>query len=447
MKTTKWFILILIVALVASISAACGNTNETSKETSKETSNHSENSTDSKKVALRFGTNFVSGGHQLRPMIDRLFSEYLEEHPNVSINIEEAPGYDLQTKIQLDATSNNLPDVFSYWVPDPAYGLDQMIEAGLLADLTEFTSEPSLKELFGDDAWGTASIDGKVYGVPLVEYYMFILANKEIFEKAGAKIPETWEELLDAEEKLKAAGYIPWGSSVQSDHGQRLFNYVFSRILTSERALNMLAGNEPMNVPEAYDAAEKLKELVVGNIPKDANAIDHVAMYERYINTEQAALLIDVIFRIESIAPELREKMVPIEFPLIPGGAETEKRVEKDLTQLLYVSAKSWDDPEKRPYIESFIKKLTSRDAAKAYAEEAKYPIPHQGVDIDPDKVGELAYKTLQMAQAVRGNKWLPTVMQPEKRERWLPMLEEFLVGGSTPEEFVNQMHNLFYEG
>jgi len=438
MKTTRWFILILIVALVASISAACGNTNET---TSK-----SESSTKTNEVKLRFGTNFANGT-PMRPIIDRLFSEYLEEHPNVSINIEEAPGYDFQTKIQLDASSNNLPDVFSYWRTDPAYGLDQMIEAGLIADLTEFTSEPSIQEIFDDGAWQTASLDGKVYGVPLIGYYIYIVANKEIFEKAGVEIPETWEELLDAQEKIKAAGYIPWGSSVKSDHGQRLFNYVFTRVLTKERALNMFAGNEPLNVPEAYDAAEKLKELVVGNIPKDANAIDHNAMVERYINTEEAALVIDLNARIESIAPEIREKMVPIEFPLIPGGAESEKSVEKDLTQLVYVNANSWDDPEKRPYIEELIKKLTNRDAGKAYAEEGKNPIPHLGVDIDPDKVGELAYKTLQMAQATHGSKGLFNSMQPEKRERWLPMLEYFLMGGSTPEEFINQMHDLFYEG
>ncbi|WP_134701011.1 ABC transporter substrate-binding protein [Ammoniphilus sp. YIM 78166] len=450
-KIRKWLSSMLVVSMLGLVSMGCGGSTQTQGTTP---STSGEQTTENKKeepkkegkpVELRFATNQTE--QTALPVISAVFDQYMKENPHVKIKVEQAPNYDLQTKIQLDATSGRLPDFFQYWRPDPAYGLDKMIAAGLIADLTEFANQPDIKGLFDETAWNTATVDGKVRGIPLLMFYIHILANKEVFESAGVKIPETWDEMLTAMDQLKGKGIIPWGATIKGDHGVRLFDYVFSAHLTNDRALNMFAGKEPIDIPEVVAAAKDLQKLVVGNIPEDSIAIEYDALYAKYINTGKAALVIDGSFRTSSIDKAMEDKFQVIHFPIIPGGAQTETRIEKDLTTLFYSSAKAWDDPDKRPHVEELLKRLVSRESAKKYAEDQKQPIPTLGVEIDGSKLGPIASEAQALALSVKGNVWIPKVMQPEKRKKWEPMLAEFLNGKYTPEEFVKKMHDIFYEG
>ena len=36
--------------------------------------------------------------------------------------------------------------------------------------------------------------DGKLYSVPMFSWYMTLFCNKALFEKAGAKLPNTYDE-------------------------------------------------------------------------------------------------------------------------------------------------------------------------------------------------------------------------------------------------------------
>ena len=134
--------------------------------------------------------------------------KFLEDYPNITIDIEETPGNDHQTKIKLDASSDRLPDIFNYWRMDPVFGLDQIVDAGKIADLTEWTkTDPFFKELDDEAAWRTASRKGKVYGLPLTMFFVQFLANKDVLERGGVpQAPNTWDELVAAMKTLKAKG-------------------------------------------------------------------------------------------------------------------------------------------------------------------------------------------------------------------------------------------------
>lgn len=103
--------------------------------------------------------------------------------------------------------------------------------------------------------------DGKYAYFPYAPQGFMIFCNKGIFEACGIdKYPETWEELMAACEKIKAAGYIP----VSSDN-----NYISSWV---GYYLSRLMGNE---------AVEKLSEDPTAwsdpRVLKAAKAIEYMA--------------------------------------------------------------------------------------------------------------------------------------------------------------------------
>ena len=397
------------------------------------------------KVSLRLATNAV-GVAPMAKVLPQLIKKFEADYPNVSVAYEGTPGNDHQTKIKLDASSNRLPDLFSYWRMDPSFGLDQIVDAGRIADLTEWTrNDPAFKGMFDDSSWATATRNGAVRGVPFQMFYVYFGANPTVFKRAGVDVPKNWQELLAATTALKAAGEIPWGISIGRDsQGGRIYNLVVNRLIGNERALRMHSGQEPINVPEMVEAARLVAELVVGKTPADAIAIDNNAAYAKYVNDNRGAMWVDGSFALGQLSDPIRNSLVPLDFPLIPGGVEKEFRTERDLTSLWYVNARSYQDDVKRPYIQELIRRLTSRDAAKLYAEQAKSPVPNIGVDIDPEAVGPAAVVTQQKALSAPANKWIPTVMTPDARAKFEPVLSEFLAGRHTPEDFVKRLGVIF---
>ena len=398
-----------------------------------------------KRLTLRFATNYVGVHPMTRPVRERL-AAFQADYPNVTITVEETPGNDHQTKIKLDASSDRLPDVFNYWRLDPGFGLDQIARAGKLADLTNWTrNDPFFTGLFDTYSWQTASLDGKVYGVPLSMFYVEFLANKQVFDRAGVAVPTDWPGLLAAVKALKQKGELPWAISIGNDSpGGRVYNYVVNRSVGNARALRMHSGAEPIDVPDMVAAATRLHELVVGNIPIDAISIQNDSVYAKYVNTNRGGLILDGSWITLSIKPAVQEHLVVLDFPLIPGGAQTERNIERDLTSLWYLSARSLADDDKRPYLYELVRRLSSRQAAKLYVEEASQLVPTLDLQVDMSKVNRIAIEAQALALRAPPNKWIPSVMTPVRRAKFEPLLGEFLAGKYEPAAFVQRLGVIF---
>jgi len=209
------------------------------------------------------------------------------DYPNITINIEATPGNDHQTKTKLDASADRMPDLFNCWRLDPGFGLDQIARAGRLADLTSWTkSDPYFQGRYDESSWRTATMDGKVYGIPVIVFYVRFLANKAVFDRAGVKLPNDWESLNAAVKALKPKGEIPWAISIGNDsQGGRIYNYVVNRM--------------------------------VGNAPDDALPIKNEVVYAKYVNADRGGLILDGSWITPQIKEEIRKDLVVLEFPLI----------------------------------------------------------------------------------------------------------------------------------
>lgn len=128
---------------------------------------------------------------------------FMQEHPEIKIELWHQPWDDYFTKIQAlwaSGDSQTIPDIAFLW-PTPKYAAE-----GVLENLDPFI-EKSGYDL--NDYWPglleSAKFDGHVYGFPRDIEVNILYYNKKIFDEAGVQYPDenwTWDDLLAAAEKL-----------------------------------------------------------------------------------------------------------------------------------------------------------------------------------------------------------------------------------------------------
>ena len=85
------------------------------------------------------------------------------------------------------------------------------VDADILADVSDYPGLADVKQSYLDilENLEITPKDG-TYGVPYVANAAGILYNKDMFEEHGWEIPESWGELIDLCEEIKAEGILPF---------------------------------------------------------------------------------------------------------------------------------------------------------------------------------------------------------------------------------------------
>lgn len=128
-----------------------------------------------------------------------------EKWPNVTLEVTKLPDDNYYTSLKTKLASGECPDII---LTQPMYAGSNscyaLADAGYLAPLNDMDwadNMSGLEAVTYDDNIVTCTAGVSILGT----YY-----NKDMFEECGiTEVPSTWDEFLDACEKLKAAGHQP----------------------------------------------------------------------------------------------------------------------------------------------------------------------------------------------------------------------------------------------
>lgn len=136
------------------------------------------------------------------PYFEGVVEAFEKEHPGATVNWIDQPADGYEDKILQQAESGELPDVINL-PPEYAYSL---AEAGQLLDLGGSSDEIGDYVDGGVAAYTYDGIDGS-FGFPWYLGTELNYWNKALLAEGGVdETPQTFEETLDAAEKLAAAG-------------------------------------------------------------------------------------------------------------------------------------------------------------------------------------------------------------------------------------------------
>jgi len=134
------------------------------------------------------------------PPFQKIAADYMAKHPDVHIELQNAPWSGYFTKLDAELAAGGGPDVF-FITNVPSYAARNTLEdLGPWIAKTNFPIDQYVK-----DSLRIHSLNGKLYSIPRDTATNVLYYNKDDFDKAGIKYPDgtwKWSDLQDAAKKL-----------------------------------------------------------------------------------------------------------------------------------------------------------------------------------------------------------------------------------------------------
>ncbi len=191
--------------------AACGQKTESvaeSTEIAEESVGKEDTVSDSEPVEISYAT-FMVGTHASAQAEAEVIAEFNRIYDGkIKVVVEELPSDDaFVDKMKTLASSNSLPDVLI-----GKNGIRELaIKNGQAVNLKPFLDEDAgWMNYVGEGAMNyNMEEDGSVYSISNQRQIYGYFYNKEMFDAVGITPAKTWDEWMDNNAKLKAAGYTP----------------------------------------------------------------------------------------------------------------------------------------------------------------------------------------------------------------------------------------------
>lgn len=244
----------------------CGGKDDTTAETSNtsKTESTSETATakdgDAEQITLNVWHQWSNDTNELKRKYDEAVEAYMAENPGVIINSETLDTEAYKTKISAEfAGEAKGIDVFYYWGAGTA---KKFVDAGKLLPIDEYITD-EVKSKVAEGSTAAFEFDGQLYSLPSFSWYMTLFCNQELFDQAGATIPTTYDEFLDAVEKLSALdGVTPLASGAKDGWNAAFIYQALAMREVGADGVNQMLNGEVEFGDEAYrEAAQKVVDL------------------------------------------------------------------------------------------------------------------------------------------------------------------------------------------
>ena len=293
MKRKKVTALLMAAAMILG-TTACGNsqsgredkTEEDNTPDKKESSQENSAEGDAAEITLLMTNDWVDESTELGAEFTKTIRQYEEEHPGTKITVQGASQQDIKESFQTAALAGGGADVVI--MDNSGHAID-LAAMGLLYPLSELSTAEDLVSQYQEGPLNSGKFQGEYYSVPWYMDCCGLYYNKERLDELGLSVPTNWEELSDALEKVKEAGY---GGIITYQSAYAFYSFFYQNecpvIDTSGETPSVVIDNEQGKEAWNYICDVIEKGGLVESF-KEATTWDKV--YESFANGEATFLL------------------------------------------------------------------------------------------------------------------------------------------------------------
>lgn len=224
-----FFAMLMSLSLILSACGGGNAKNEASESADASVPAASASGSDNKDIS---GEITVGGWEYIQKSLESALPEFNKEYPNIKVNFKIAPPADHYKKLTIDLSSGQgAADVVAIEIQN----LAQYMELGALEDMTSLI-EP-YKANFNSYKVESATLDGKVYAMPIDSGPVGVYYRRDVFEKAGlpsdpesvAKQLATWDKYLETAQIIKDKAGVPMLPLAGSQNDGRFFQILMQQ--------------------------------------------------------------------------------------------------------------------------------------------------------------------------------------------------------------------------
>jgi len=324
--------------------------------------------------------------------------------------------------------------------------------ANQVEDLTSWLSEnAAFKNQFIPAVWKAATIDGKIYAVPIQNTQPIVMYyNKTLFDKAGVQPPATWDDVMNLVDVFNKQGVAPFSLGGQSKWTSMMWlEYLFDRIGGPE-VFDAIYANKPdsWSDPAVIASGQKVQELVKANgfikgfssITADSNA-DWALLY-----TGKAAMMLHggwAYGGMKAVQPKFVASGLGWgNFPTVPGGKGNPKNTVGNPANYFSISSKATD--EEKTVAKAYFTDGQNTDAElDAFVKSGQVPIVKAA---EPKLASSPDAPFLQFVfnltkQAPNFQQSWDQALSPTQATELLNNIDQLFLLKITPEQFATAMN------
>ncbi|SVC44550.1 uncharacterized protein METZ01_LOCUS297404, partial [marine metagenome] len=145
---------------------------------------------------------------------------------------------------------------------------EELIEAGLLLDLTDVAEAEGWKDIvFPSKLLDACTLDGRIYCAPVnIHSAQWLWLSHDAYATAGVAVPTNWDEFVAAGPALRSNGIVPLAMGQQAWQTGLAFGVIAVALVSEDvwyavnrdKDAKVAAGAEYRRVFEAFDDARKM---------------------------------------------------------------------------------------------------------------------------------------------------------------------------------------------
>lgn len=373
------------------IIAGCGNGNNTNSAGNVNATNTPQNeaSAPAKDVTIKMFQFKVEIAEQLNAL-----AEEYEKETGVKVEVEtHGGGEDYGALLKAEIASGSEPEIFNNG------GYTALVP--YMDRASDLSGEPWVKDLIPTSK-APATVDGKLYGMPMnVEGYGLIY-NKALFKQAGiTEEPKTLTQLKEAAEKLKAAGITPFEATNEWwSMGIHLVNVGMANQEDPKQFIeDVKADKQTIKGNAVFEQWLDLVDVIFDNAQDNKITTDYATQVAEF-GSGKAAMMLQGNWTqgdIDKIDPELDLGMLPL--PI----SDKEGTILVGVPNNYIVNSKSAHPEEAK----AFLNWMVSSEKGKQYlTKEFKFIPAESNIETNAEDIGQVAVAVQEKSATALGWNW-----------------------------------------
>ncbi|MCX2721467.1 ABC transporter substrate-binding protein [Roseibium salinum] len=322
-------------------------------------------------------------------------------------------------------------------------GSRELPEMGIVRDIDSVAREDNWRDILPAAVLDRITYHDKVYFAPTnIHAENWLWTSQTVFDELGLKLPETWQDIFDAAEKLQAAGTLPIALGGGPWEVSLIFNGIVYERLGAEGYARAISGNaEAVNDPRFLEALQTLRRLSLYAEPFDARREKSWADATATVGRGAAGMQFmgdwakgELIARGYEIGKDFECSFVP--------GTEIAYFMVIDAFAFPVIPREGSDEAQL-----AFARMVLDRDNQVKFS-RIKGSLPVR-LDVDMDKLDRCGKLGVQMLQEENREISAQSMAMPSQMsEGWIGVLSDFFNNREiTPEEAQRRLYDVIAQG